>query len=314
MTPQPVLRAEIDLETPGSAAALEAVDRVLTDFHRAAADADEERYFGHFAPEGVFLGTDGTERWTVEQFRKWAAPYFARESAWTFVPRDRNIYLAGGDTVAWFDEVAVSEAYGAYRGTGVLRRIDGVWRISQYNLTIPVPNDLAKNLVTRIRAYESGGAPTGTSEPADAGVTTIVLVRHAEKADEPGNPDPGLTDEGRARAKRLAHMLSAMGVDAVYATQFRRTRGTVEPTAKQVGCEVSIVDARAVEELAERLRTAHAGETVLVAGHSNTVPAMLRALGVRSAEGLAIDEADYGNLFVVTVGQGRFGSHLAMRF
>jgi hypothetical protein len=66
---------------------------VLDDWHQAASVADEARYFGYFAPNGVFMGTDATERWTVAEFREWAKPQFKRKSAWSFKPRDRHIEL-----------------------------------------------------------------------------------------------------------------------------------------------------------------------------------------------------------------------------
>jgi hypothetical protein len=131
-----------------------AVIEALDAFHDAATSAHAERYFGAFAPEGVFLGTDATERWTVETFRVWAEPAFARRSAWMFTPFAQNVTRAPGKlgaTIAWFDEELHSRAYGLCRGTGVLRRIDGTWRIAQYNLTVPVPNELLGEVVERIR-------------------------------------------------------------------------------------------------------------------------------------------------------------------
>src|SRR5579872_3715690 len=67
------------------------VAAVLDDWHQAASVADAARYFGHFAANGVFMGTDATERWTVAEFRAWAKPHFQRKSAWSFKPRDRHI-------------------------------------------------------------------------------------------------------------------------------------------------------------------------------------------------------------------------------
>ena len=96
-----------------------AVGHVLDDLHRAAAEADEARYFGHFAAQAVFLGTDPGERWTLEAFRVWAKPWFQRKSAWTLVPRDRHVTVARDGRTAWFDEVAESSHYGACRGTGL---------------------------------------------------------------------------------------------------------------------------------------------------------------------------------------------------
>ena len=123
-------------DAPGAAVAA-----VLDDFHQAAAAADEERYFAHFAPEGVFLGTDASERWTVEEFRAYAHPHFSKGDGWTYKPGERHIELSSDDTIAWFDEKLTHEKYGELRGTGVLRNLGGVWRIAQYNLTFVIPND-----------------------------------------------------------------------------------------------------------------------------------------------------------------------------
>lgn len=127
------------------------MNRVLDDWHKAAADADETRYFAHAAPDFIFLGTDATERWDLASFRAFAHPYFAKGTAWTFVPRDRHVDFSPRGDVAWFDEKLDSASYGECRGSGVLRRIDGEWKIAHYNLTIPIPNDLAKDVVKMIR-------------------------------------------------------------------------------------------------------------------------------------------------------------------
>lgn len=139
------------------------VDAALDDFHDAAARGDAERYFAAFAPEGVFLGTDRSERWTVEAFKAFALPYFKTGSAWIFVPQSRHVAVAPGGEFAWFDEELGSQSYGFCRGSGALRRIDGKWRFTQYHLTIPIPNDLAKDTVARIREFEARPAsqPSG---------------------------------------------------------------------------------------------------------------------------------------------------------
>jgi len=132
------------------------VNVVLDGWHRAAAEANEVRYFDATAPEFVFLGTDATERWDRAAFREFAHPYFAKGTAWTFTPRARRVTLSPRADVAWFDERLDSATYGECRGSGVLRKEQGRWLITQYNLSIPIPNALAKKVVEEIR----GAAPT----------------------------------------------------------------------------------------------------------------------------------------------------------
>jgi hypothetical protein len=134
---------------PPSKVVAETLDR----FHEAAAKADGATYFGLFAPEGVFIGTDATERWTVEEFKKYAMPHFSKGKGWTYVPKTRHVDLAPGGDVAWFDEILESQSYGVCRGSGVLRKVDGSWKISQYHLTIPVPNALADQVVKMVRGH-----------------------------------------------------------------------------------------------------------------------------------------------------------------
>lgn len=139
----------------------DAIGRTLDALHAAAAVADGERYFALFAPDAVFIGTDATERWTLAQFRAYALPLFARGTGWVYRPRERHVTLAALPCacIAWFDELLDSRSYGTSRGTGVLvRGEDGDWRIAQYALTFPIPNDLADELTARIRAVEAGAS------------------------------------------------------------------------------------------------------------------------------------------------------------
>jgi hypothetical protein len=132
-------------QTPG-----EQVSAVLDDWHRAAAAGNEARYFGHFAPNGIFMGTDSTERWTVAEFRVWAKPHFDRKSAWNFKPHDRHIDFSADGKTAWFDEMLDTPNLGLCRGSGVLVLLGGSWKIAQYNLSIPIPNALADGIVRQI--------------------------------------------------------------------------------------------------------------------------------------------------------------------
>lgn len=123
---------------------------VLDDWHEAASVADEARYFNHFAANGVFMGTDAAERWTVTEFRAWAKPHFARKSAWSFKPRDRHIDFSADGNTAWFDEMLDTPNLGVCRGSGILIHIGNTWKIAQYNLSITIPNALAGDIVKEI--------------------------------------------------------------------------------------------------------------------------------------------------------------------
>jgi broad specificity phosphatase PhoE len=129
-------------------------------------------------------------------------------------------------------------------------------------------------------------------------VTTVLLVRHAEKAKSPSD-NPPLTESGQARAEELARVAGAAEVKSIYATQYIRTQQTVEPLAKQLGITIKKVDAGDIKGLVNRILSENAGETVLFAGHSNTLPAIVEAFGASPIPPIADDEHD--NLYVVTV-------------
>lgn len=135
-------------------------ERVLEQLHRRAAAA-EPTYFDLFTPDAVYIGTDASERWTLDQFRAFAEPYFRRGQGWTYTlrPGTRHIQFSPDRQTAWFDEILDNASYGTTRGTGVLVRTPRGWRIAQYHLTIPMPNGLAREFVGRIRESERAGAP-----------------------------------------------------------------------------------------------------------------------------------------------------------
>lgn len=136
--------------------------------------------------------------------------------------------------------------------------------------------------------------------PSDAfGVTTVVVVRHAEKVIEAENRDPLLTDAGNERAEALARLLRDVPIEAVYSSSYKRTRLTAAPAAKQAGIEVRIRDPRDSEGLRDEILEEHAGGAVLVVGHSNTVPSVLAALGIEDPPAIADDA--YDDCFLVLV-------------
>ena len=124
----------------------------LDALHGAAARADGTEYFALFAPDAVFLGTDATERWTLEEFRAYAEPFFRRGQGWSYRATERHVFLGEDGRTAWFDERLENAKYGEVRGSGVLVLRGGAWLVAQYNLAFPVPNELAPDLVERIRA------------------------------------------------------------------------------------------------------------------------------------------------------------------
>lgn len=146
-----------------SAAAEADIGRVLDTLHLAASRSDGPAYFHLYTPDAVFIGTDAGERWTLPEFRAYAEPVFSQGKGWTYRPRTRAVVIGRDGRTAWFDELLDSESYGTSRGTGVLLRTSQGWRIAQYALTFPIPNDIAKDLTARIRAHEAGAAPAGAS-------------------------------------------------------------------------------------------------------------------------------------------------------
>lgn len=123
------------------------VAAALDDFHQAASVADGARYFGRFTRDAVFLGTAPEERWSVAQFRAYAEPYFSKGKGWTYVATERHVTVDPSLAVAWFDERLQNAKYGEVRGSGVLRRVGGEWKIAQYNLAFQVPNEATDALM-----------------------------------------------------------------------------------------------------------------------------------------------------------------------
>ena len=132
----------------------QAVGYALDQLHDAASKADGERYFNLFAPDAVFLGTDATERWSIEQFQAYAKPFFDAGTGWTYHMRKRNIFIDSDANTAWFDEVLHNDKYGKCRGTGVLVKLHDGWKIAQYNLMFPIPNDIALDVIKMIKEHE----------------------------------------------------------------------------------------------------------------------------------------------------------------
>jgi uncharacterized protein (DUF1684 family)/lysophospholipase L1-like esterase len=122
------------------------LDAFIDQWHLAAATADSAAYFGAFYNEhSIFQGTDGGEYWTAGEFLAWAAPYFQRESAWTFEAFERHWYRKGN--TLWFNERLDSPHMGKCRGVGVVRATSDGLKIDHYSLSFEVPNEVVGELV-----------------------------------------------------------------------------------------------------------------------------------------------------------------------
>ena len=147
----------------------------LDALHAAASRADFDGYFALYTPDAVFIGTDATERWTVDEFKAYARPHFQKGKVegkmegksgggWTYLPRagKRHVTVDPSGTVAFFDELLDNENYGTTRGTGVVRKVTtgegenakSRWLVAQYSLSIPIPNPLAKRVAAMVKTEE----------------------------------------------------------------------------------------------------------------------------------------------------------------
>ena len=134
--------------------------------------------------------------------------------------------------------------------------------------------------------------------------TTMIFVRHAEKASIPAD-DPTLTEKGKLRAQELARQLTdadvVAGIDAIYSTDTIRTIHTAQPVADALGLEISIyANEEDDEPVVDAMVDANKGKIILVVGHSNTLPKMIAALGA-SKNVPPIADNEYDNLYLISI-------------
>lgn len=126
------------------------IAKVLDDLNTFAAAADFKNYFDLYAEESTFIGTDATEIWNKKEFMDYAKPHFDKGKIWNFTSLKRNISFSKDGNYAWFDEILDTQMK-ICRGSGVLEKIGGKWKIKQYVLSMTVPNDVS-NEVTKIKS------------------------------------------------------------------------------------------------------------------------------------------------------------------
>jgi len=118
----------------------------LNNWHKAAGEADFDAYFRLMTEDAVFIGTDATENWQRDEFMSFSKPYFDKGKAWNFTAIERNIYVSDTSNIAWFDELLDTQMR-ICRGSGVVKKVDGQWKVAHYVLSIAVPNELVDQLV-----------------------------------------------------------------------------------------------------------------------------------------------------------------------
>jgi phosphohistidine phosphatase SixA len=138
----------------------------------------------------------------------------------------------------------------------------------------------------------------------------VIVVRHAEKADQ--TSDTALSSQGEARAKALADLLRGARVTHVITSEYLRSRQTAAPLATALGLTAEQVPARDLPALVARLRALDPASIVLVVGHSNTIPPMLTALGWPDT--LALREGDYDDVFVLAPQPGQRASMVRLKY
>jgi len=138
-----------------SAAKLE-INQFMDKWHRAAATANANDYFGGLNKDSIFIGTDATENWRKDAFYEWGKGYFEKGEAWDFTAIDRNIYFSDDGQLAWFDELLDTTNLGLCRGSGVLKMTDAGWKIEHYVLSVTAPNDTVNQVTELNKSFVEG--------------------------------------------------------------------------------------------------------------------------------------------------------------
>lgn len=125
------------------------IDIFLDEWHKAAATANADLFFGSMTDESIYIGTDATERWSKSEFIAFAKPHFDKGTAWTFEPYSRDIHISPDGRYVWFSEL-LSTWMGVCRGSGILSKTSGTWKIEQYHLSVTVPNEAIKDFISLV--------------------------------------------------------------------------------------------------------------------------------------------------------------------
>lgn len=124
----------------------ENINIIIDQWHKDAAESNFDAYFGAMSNDGVFIGTDALENWTVSEFKEFSKPFFEEKNTWDFKSLERNIYSNSGNNIVWFDEL-LDTWMGICRGSGVLLKDKKDWKIVHYVLSIAIPNENIKEVI-----------------------------------------------------------------------------------------------------------------------------------------------------------------------
>lgn len=122
------------------------INIILNNWHKAAAEANFEDYFNVMSEESIFIGTDATENWNKKAFMNFAKPYFDKGKAWNFKTLERNIYSSFNGEIVWFDELLNTQMK-ICRGSGILIKENGTWKIKHYVLSMTIPNNISNDVI-----------------------------------------------------------------------------------------------------------------------------------------------------------------------
>lgn len=176
---------------------------------------------------------------------------------------------------------------------------------------IIVKSNLVMLLLAFIACYVYLNNSVVLSQTAKSEITTIILVRHAEKAKSNDN-NPNLSEIGQQRAKKLAKTLKNASINAIYATEFARTQETAKPLSEIINIPIKIIEANSTDKLVNEIQDKHKGENILIVGHSNTLPSIIEKLGnIKIQE---INENEYNNLFILNISKNDRAKLLSLKY
>jgi len=124
----------------------EQINNMLDQWHKDAAESNFDAYFNKMSDNGIFIGTDALENWTVTEFKEFSKPFFDEKNTWDFKTLERNIYYSSNNSVIWFDEL-LDTWMGICRGSGVLMKDGNDWNIIHYVLSVSIPNENIKEVI-----------------------------------------------------------------------------------------------------------------------------------------------------------------------